>query len=196
MDNAAHPTAPVNEPANENEPTTTHDGPTPEAPEPEKSGPQAEIARLTDELAKARDQWVRAVAEADNIRKRAQRDMEDNAKYAVTSFARDMVSVLENLQRASDSIPANDRESNLLFKTLSEGVDLTLKELLNIFTQNGIRRVDPMDAKFDHNLHQAVAQVERDDVAPGTVVQVVQAGYTIHDRLLRPAMVVVAKAGA
>jgi len=156
---------------------------------------QAEIERLTAELAKLQDQWVRAVAEADNIRKRSQRDMEENAKYAITGFARDMVSVLENLKRASDSIPQSERAGNDLLKTLGEGVDLTLKELLAIFQNNGIKRIDPLNAKFDHNFHQAVAQVERDDVVPGTVVQVVQAGYVIHDRLLQPAMVVVSKAG-
>ena len=104
-----------------------------------------------------------------------------------------MVSVLENLRRASESIPPDARDSNPVFKTLGEGVDLTLQELLNIFVKYGIRRIDPQGEKFDHNFHQAVTQVERDDVPPGTVVQVVQAGYLIHDRLLRPAMVAVSK---
>ena len=155
---------------------------------------QDEIARLTEELAAARDQRIRAVAEADNIRKRAARELEENSKYAISGFAADMVSVLENLKRASDIIPADKRSGNDLLKSLGEGVDLTLKELLSIFENNGIKRVDPLNTKFDHNLHQAVAQVERTDVIPGTVVQVVQAGYVIHDRLLRPAMVVVSKA--
>ena len=180
--------------ANENEePQETAAAPAQELSPEEQL--QAEITRLTEELAKTRDQWVRAVAEVDNVRKRSQRDMEDNARYAISGFARDMVSVLENLKRASDSVPVSERANNPLLKTIGEGVDLTLKEMLSIFTNNGIKRVDPLDAKFDHNLHQAVAQVERDDVAPGTVVQVVQAGYVIHDRLLQPAMVVVSKAG-
>jgi len=179
--------------ANENEvPNETS------ADEPMESSPenplQDEIERLNAELAKTKDQWVRAVAETDNIRKRAQRDLEENSKYAVTAFARDMVSVLENLKRASDSIPHAARASNDLLKTLGEGVDLTLQELLSTFKNNGIKRIDPKDAKFDHNFHQAVSQIERDDVPPGTVIQVVQAGYTLHDRLLQPAMVVVSKA--
>jgi molecular chaperone GrpE len=153
-----------------------------------------EIIRLGEELAKMRDQWVRAVAETDNIRKRSVRELEDNTRYAVSGFAGDMVSVLENLKRASDSVPVSERDGNPLLKTIGEGVDLTLKEMLTIFEQNGIKRIDPLDLKFDHNLHQAVAQAQRDDVPVGTVVQVVQAGYMIHDRLLRPAMVVVAKA--
>ena len=155
---------------------------------------QAEIDRLNEELAKLRDQWVRAVAETDNIRKRSQRDLEENSRYAVSGFARDMVSVLENLKRASDTIPQSERSGNDLLSSLGQGVDLTLKELLSVFANNGIKRVDPQDQKFDHNMHQAVAQVEREDVPPGTVVQVVQAGYVIHDRLLQPAMVVVSKA--
>lgn len=170
------------------------------APEPAgaegRDARDEQIVRLTEEAAKYRDQWVRAAAEAENIRKRAQRELEENARYAVTGFARDMVEVLENLSRASSSIPAEKREGSDLLKTLGEGVDLTLQELVNIFQRYGIRRIDPQGQKFDHNVHQAVVQVERADVPAGTVVQVVQAGYLIHDRLLRPAMVVVSRAPA
>lgn len=154
---------------------------------------EEEIARLTAEVAKYKDQWVRTAAEADNIRKRSQREMEESSKYAVTGFARDMVEVLENLTRASASIPPEKREGNELLKTLGEGVDLTLQDLLNIFSRYGITRIDPQGQKFDHNFHQAVVQVDRTDIPAGTVVQVVQSGYTIHDRLLRPAMVAVSK---
>jgi molecular chaperone GrpE len=153
----------------------------------------SKIEALEAENAKLRDQWVRAVAETDNVRKRAQRDQEELSKYAVSGFARDMISVLENLKRATDTIPAGAREDNELLKTLGEGVDLTLQELLGIFERYGIIRLYPLNEKFDHNFHQAVVQVEQADVPPGTVVQVVQAGYTIHDRLLRPAMVAVSK---
>ena len=155
---------------------------------------QGEMEKLKEENAKLRDQWVRAAAEAENVRKRASREMEDLSRYAVTGFARDMVSVLENLTRASESIPAEAAADNPLIGTLREGVELTLRELLGIFQRYGITRLAPLNQKFDHNFHQAVAQVPREDVAPGTVVQVVQAGYTIHDRLLRPAMVVVSSA--
>jgi molecular chaperone GrpE len=183
---------------------------TPESPEPEMGDsvgfgsdapPEApqdtaeqEIARLKEENAKLRDQWVRTAAEAENVRKRAQREMEDTARYAVTGFARDMVSVLENLSRAHESIPSDAAGDNELMHKLREGIDLTLRELLSIFQKFGIVRIAPLNQKFDHNFHQAVAQAERDDVPPGTVVQVIQAGYVIHDRLLRPAMVVVSKA--
>lgn len=156
----------------------------------------AELNQLREDNAKLKDQWVRAAAETENVRKRSQREQEETARYAVTGFARDMVSVLENLRRATDSIPADARDSTPLLATLGQGVDLTLQELLGVFTRFGIARLDPMGEKFDHNFHQAVAQVESADHPPGTVMQVVQAGYVIHDRLLRPAMVVVAKAPA
>ncbi len=165
---------------------------TPKDNSPETAPPE-EIDRLTAENAQLRDKWMRAAAETENLRKRAQRDLEETSRYAVTGFARDMVNVLENLTRAVESIPAEGREGNELLQKLGEGVDLTLQELLSIFKKHGIARLFPLNQKFDHNFHQAVVQVERDDVPPGTVVQVVQAGYVIHDRLLRPAMVAVSK---
>ena len=155
----------------------------------------ARIAALEEEVAKLKDSVVRAVAETDNVRKRSQRDLEENSKYAVTGFAKDMVSVLENLKRANDSFTTESMGESVLLKTIAEGVYLTLQELLGIFQKFGITRIDPMGQKFDHNLHQAVAQVEMADKESGTVIQVVQAGYMIADRLLRPAMVVVSKAG-
>ena len=150
------------------------------------------VTRLEEEAARLRDQWLRAVADTENLRKRMQREQEDTAKYAITSFARDMVHVLENLKRAAESVHAASENESL--KPVAEGIDLTLDELLGIFKRHGINRVDPLNQKFDHNFHQAVAQAERNDVPAGTVVQVVQAGYVIHDRLLKPAMVVVSKA--
>jgi molecular chaperone GrpE len=165
-------------------------------PPPEEPAEQPDpIATLEAEVAKYKDQWIRAAAETENVRKRGERDREEISKYAVSGFARDMVSVLENLKRAVESIPEEARKEGGLLSTMAEGVDLTLQELLGIFDKYQIKRIDPMGQKFDHNLHQAVVQVERDDVPPGTVIQVVQAGYTIHDRLLRPAMVAVSKQG-
>jgi|CXWL01.1.fsa_nt_gi molecular chaperone GrpE len=153
----------------------------------------ARIAQLEEECAKLRDGWTRAVAETDNVRKRSQRDLEENSKYAITGFAGDMVSVLENLQRAIETIPADEAAKNPVLKTFGEGINLTLQELLGIFQKYGIVRINPMGQKFDHNFHQAVVQVENNDVEAGTVVQVIQSGYMIADRLLRPAMVAVSK---
>lgn len=163
-----------------------------ETPPGDKTGEK--IAQLEAEVAKFRDQWMRAVAETENVRKRAQRDQEDTARYAIASFARDLVNVIENLKRALETIPPEARKEEGLLKTVAEGVELTQREMLSVFEKFGVRRISPEGQKFDHNLHQAVVQVERSDVAPGTVVQVVQAGYVLHERLLRPAMVAVAKA--
>lgn len=164
----------------------------PDAPQADPR--DAKITELEAEITKIRDSWVRAAAETDNIRKRSQRELDDMRKYAINGFAADMVSVLENLKRAADSIPADARTGNDLLKVLGEGVDLTLQELLATFERYGIKRIDPIGQKFDHNLHQAVVQVEQEGVEPGTVVQVVQAGYILGERLLRPAMVAVSKA--
>ncbi len=144
------------------------------------------------ELAAMKDQALRALAEVENTRRRAEREMGDMSKYAVTSFARDLVSVIENLQRAVESIPAELKEAQPAVSNLAMGVEMTLKELLGVFERQGIKRLDPIGQKFDHNFHQAVAQIDTPDAEPGTVVQVLQAGYVIHDRLLRPAMVGVA----
>ncbi len=154
----------------------------------------ARITQLEEECSKLKESWVRAVAETDNIRKRSQRDLEENKKYAITSFATDMVNVLENLKRATEIIPSGQtEEAENLLKIIGEGINLTLQDLLNIFQKYNIIRIDPLGQKFDHNFHQAVAQIENNDVEAGTIVQVVQAGYMIADRLLRPAMVAVSK---
>ncbi len=144
------------------------------------------------EIAALKDQALRALAETENTRRRAERELQDMSKYAVTGFARDLVSVLENLQRAVDSVPAELKESQPAVANLAIGVEMTLKELLGVFNRQGIERIDPMGQKFDHNFHQAIAQIDTPDAESGTVVQVLQAGYKIHDRLLRPAMVGVA----
>lgn len=153
----------------------------------------SKIHQLAEESARYKDQWVRSVAEAENTRKRLQRELEDNARYAVSNFAKDMVEVLENLSRASNSIPQDAVNSSDVLKTLNDGLSLTRQEMLRTLEKYGIQRIDPVGQKFDHNFHQAVVQIPRTDVPDGTVVQVVQAGYVIHDRLLRPAMVAVSK---
>jgi molecular chaperone GrpE len=145
------------------------------------------------QIAELRDQLMRALAETENVRKRAQRDVEEANKYAVTGFARHLVSVLENLQRATQSIPGELRASNPAVKNLSDGVEMTQRELLTVFEKFGIRRIDPVNEKFDHNFHQAMTQIADDKVEPGTILQVLQAGYVLHDRLLQPALVAVAK---
>jgi molecular chaperone GrpE len=152
------------------------------------------IKELEEETAKLKDAYLRAMAETENVRTRAKRDADDTAKYATTKFARDMVNIIENLGRATQSISAEARSDNPVLKQVGEGLDMTMQELLGIFERHGIKRIDPMGEKFDHNYHQAVAQIPSAEAAPGTVLQVLQAGYVLHDRLLRPAMVNVAVA--
>jgi molecular chaperone GrpE len=154
------------------------------------------IAEQAAEIAQLKDQYLRAMAETENVRTRARRDSEDTAKYATTKFARDMVTVIENLQRAADSITPEARAGSDVVKQVGDGIDMVKQELLGIFERNGITRINPESQKFDHNFHQAVAQVESKDVPAGHVVQVLQAGYVLHDRLLKPAMVTVATAPA
>lgn len=162
------------------------------APEAMARALQALLDQKEGELAAMKDQALRAMAETENTRRRSERELADMNKYAVTNFAKDLVNVLENLQRATDAIPAELRSSQPAVNSLATGVEMTLKELLTVFERYGIVRIDPMGQKFDHNYHQAVAQVDAPDAEPGSVVQVLQAGYSIHDRLLRPAMVAVA----
>lgn len=165
------------------------------APEAMARALQALLEQKETELAAMKDQALRALAETENTRRRSERELADMSKYAVTNFARDLVNVLENLQRATDAISPELRTNQPAVASLATGVEMTLKELLTTFERYGIVRIDPMGQKFDHNYHQAVAQIDSPGVEAGTVVQVLQAGYSIHDRLLRPAMVAVAAAG-
>ncbi len=151
----------------------------------ESRSPEEQIAELKDRL-------LRAMAETENVRRRAERDKADAAKYAIANFARDVLVIADNLHRALESTPKDIRDDDPV-KNLITGVEMTEKELLAILERHGIRRIDPLDAKFDHNYHQAMFEVPGTGKPNGTVVQVVQTGYVIHDRLLRPAMVGVAK---
>jgi molecular chaperone GrpE len=157
--------------------------------------PQEAIAALQAENADLKDKWLRAHAEVENIRKRAEREREDAAKYSITKLARDIVAVGDNFQRAIDAVPAGAAERDAALKSFLEGVTMTERELLNALDRHGIRRVQPLNEPFNPHLHQAVAQVPRPDVPTGTIVEVYQAGYMIEDRVLRPAMVGVAQGG-
>ena len=148
---------------------------------------------LRADLDDAKDRLLRAMAETENLRRRAQREREDAAKYAISGFARDLLSVVDNLRRALDSLSEEHRGDESLAGLIS-GVENTERELLSAFERHGIRRVDPLGEKFDHNFHQAMFHLEASDQPAGTVVEVVQAGYVIADRLLRPALVGVSKA--
>jgi len=151
------------------------------------------MAQLEADLAEFRDKHLRALAEIENVRRRGEKEKADALKYAATNFAKDILGVADNLRRAIEAVPEDAAEADGPVKTLIEGVELTEKELLSIFERHGIKPIAADGQKFDHNLHQAMMEVPDTGQPSGTVVQVLQGGYTIHDRLLRPAMVGVAK---
>lgn len=153
------------------------------------------IAALQAEAADLKDKWMRAHAEIDNIRKRTEREKEEIAKYAVTKLARDIVGVGDNLQRAIGAIPVGAAEQDPALKSFLEGVMLTERDLLNALERHGIKRLHPLNEPFNPHLHQAMMEMPRSDVPEGTIVEVFQPGFTIEDRVLRPAMVAVAKGG-
>ena len=174
-------------------PTTPETEDTAEPVTIEMPSAEGRIAELEAEVAKYKDQALRALAEQENVRRRAQRDREDALKFATSGFAKDLVTVADNLRRAIESVPEAQAAKDELLKGLMSGVSATERELLGAFEKHGIRKLDPMGEKFDHNFHQAIFELESTGKPAGTVVQVLQAGYTLHDRLLREAMVGVAK---
>jgi molecular chaperone GrpE len=154
------------------------------------------VAKLEAELAEGKDRLLRTLAESENQRRRAQREREDTQRYAASSFAKDLLDVADNLRRALASVPAGEVQDERV-KGLLEGVAATERALLAAFERNGIRRIEPqLGERFDVNQHQAMFEVENTGRPAGSVVQVLQAGYQMHDRLLRPALVGVAKADA
>jgi molecular chaperone GrpE len=181
------------EPENMDETTNGNAAANDQNVEPE-IGIEERLARAEAEAAEFKDKALRALAEVENIRRRGEREREDALKYATTNFARDLVSSADNLRRALSSVPDAEVKDELT-KTLLAGVAATERELLGAFEKHGIRRVDPKGEKFDHNFHQAIFEVENTGKPAGTVVEVLQPGYVLHDRLLRPAMVGVAKSG-
>jgi len=154
------------------------------------------LLRLLKENEELKDRALRAAAEMENLRRRTARDVHDARSYAIANFARDMLSVSDDLARALDAIPADVKASgDAGFKALIEGVEITERAMLAALERHGVRRLQPQGEKFDPNFHQAMFEVPNPDVPSGTVVQVVQTGYSIGDRVLRPAMVGVAKGG-
>lgn len=159
------------------------------------AGDSGRVAELEGQVDDLTDRLLRAVAETENVRRRGEKERDDLRKYAVQKFAEDMLAVADNLKRALDAIPAEARDNEAV-KVLIEGVELTGRELAGALERHGVRLIDAAGKRFDPNLHQAVFEVESADAAPGTVMQVLRDGYTLHDRLLRAAMVGVAKAPA
>ena len=153
-----------------------------------------EVAALKAEIAELKDRALRALADAENTRRRAEREKQDASLYAISKFARDMLGVADNFARAIEACPPDARESaSPQLKAVIEGVEATDRQLLATLERHGIKQIETANAKFDPNLHQAIAEVPSQGKPAGAIVDVVQAGYVIGERLLRPAMVTVAR---
>jgi molecular chaperone GrpE len=154
----------------------------------------ARIAELEAERDELKDRWMRAEAEMANVRARARRDVDETRQYAVQKFAADVVEAAENLRRGLDSLPKAEPGQPEIVTRLRDGIEGVERSFLALLERNGIRKQDPTGQPFDPNLHQAMAEQESANQAPGTVIQAWTPAWTLHGRLLRPAMVVVAKA--
>ena len=172
---------------------TTPDGPETDA-SPTESSAEA-VVRLEAEVTDLKDRLLRALAETENLRRRAERDVGDARQYAVSRFAGDLVGVADNLERALASVPAEAARASAALKTLADGVALTGRELLQVFEKHGIRRIEPLGERFDPHLHEALFEAADPSVPSGTVSTVVSPGYVIGSRPLRAAKVGVARGG-
>jgi molecular chaperone GrpE len=186
------PNRPHDDPANPSgEPVVSKPYVMPDDPEP------GSVELLQKEVAEARDKTLRTLAEMENLRARTKREVADAKTYGITGFARDVLEIADNLQRTLDAVSAEAKaNADPGLKALIEGVELTERSLLNALEKNGVKKFDPSGEKFDPNFQQAMYEVPDPSVPAGTVVQVVQAGYMIGERVLRPALVGVAKGGA
>jgi molecular chaperone GrpE len=165
---------------------------------PEDAGAQlgADLDALLVENADMRDRLLRTMAEMENLRRRTEREKADTARYAISNFARDVLTVGDNLKRTIEHVPADAAAQDPALKSFLEGVEITERELLNVLERHGVTRIEPLGQRFDPNCQQAMYEVQNAEVPDGTVVDVMQAGYIIGDRCLRPALVAVAKGGA
>ena len=154
--------------------------------------PEELIEKLNEEITGLKDQRLRAIAELENFRKRAEKDHSDALKYGVSNFAKEIITIRDNIERAQSSI-SDEAKNNETIKSVIEGIDLIAQSVVATFEKIGIKKIESLNEKFDHNLHQAMMEIENDELEPGTIVQELIPGYTLHDRLLRPAMVGVSK---
>ena len=175
------------------------DSPKAESQEQANNGPDqigADLNALLLENAEMRDRVLRTMADMENLRRRTEREKSDTARYAISNFARDVLTVGDNLKRTVQHVPAEAAAQDPALKSFLEGVEITERELLNVLERHGVTQIDPLGQRFDPNCHQAMYEVQNAEVPEGTVVDVMQSGYMIGDRCLRPALVAVAKGGA
>ena len=150
------------------------------------------IEKLKVDIEELKDQRLRSVAELENYRKRSEKDQSDALKYGITNFAKEVISIRDNIERANASI-LDEIKSDEKIKPVIEGLELIHQSIISVLDRFEIKKIESIDQKFDHNFHQAMVEIERDDCEPGTIVQELIPGYMLHDRLLRPAMVGVSK---
>ena len=172
--------------------TTENDEPQKAADSAEEESEESEQEKLQEEIRTLKEDKIRVLAEMENLRKRFDREKIDSIKYGSVNFARDILSPGDNLERALSAINQEEDHPQSI-KNLIEGLKMVQKEFSSALEKNGISKINSMNEKFDPNLHQAMMEVERDDLDEGIVVQEIQTGYMMHDRLLRPAMVGVSK---
>jgi molecular chaperone GrpE len=191
MNDTPRPDAMAPEPDNPGAPQ-----PQGQASKPQPSRPYVDPSLLVDEAAELKDRLLRTLAEMENLRKRTEREVADARQYGIANFARDILGVADNFRRALEAVgPELRADENASVHALIEGVELTERDLQKALEKNGIRKIEPLGEKFDPHLHQAMYEVPDPSVPAGSVVQVVQAGYVIGERILRPALVAVAKGG-
>ena len=166
----------------------TQEAQTEQATEEKALSPEAQIAEMKDQL-------LRALAEAENTRRRAAKDREEARKFAISSFARDLLSVSDNLRRALEAVPEDISGSSDHFKNLLTGVEATERALLKTLENHGVKKIEPLDEVFDPNFHEVMFEAPMPDKPAGTIIQVMEPGYVLNERLLRPARVGVAKEG-
>jgi molecular chaperone GrpE len=183
---------PIEEPSM---PDSEQEGVSPEQLKAMIAALQSELEKKSAELAAKQDLYLRAVAETENVRRRLEKEKEETAKYAVSKFAKDILSVGDNFQRAIAAVPKDAIETDPALRTLLDGVILAERDYRGVLERHGIIVIDPVGQPFDPHQQQAVMEQENADVPAGTVLQVFQVGYMIEDRCLRPAMVVVSKGG-
>ena len=178
----------------ENQTSETEEQVSEEAKEKEEAeiSPEDLIEKLNEDITSLKDQRLRAIAELENFRKRAEKDQSDALKYGISNFAKEIINIRDNIERAQSSI-SEEAKNNEAIKSVIEGIDLIAQSVITTFEKIGIKKIESLNEKFDHNLHQAMMEIENDDLEPGTIVQELIPGYTLHDRLLRPAMVGVSK---
>ena len=182
--------------ANEDRPKSADSGQDEKNGKPEPGvEPGLELEALIGENAELRDRLLRTMADMENLRRRTEREKTDTTRYAISNFARDVLTIGDNLKRAVDHVPAEAAADDPALKSFLEGVELTERELVNMLERHGVTRLEPIGERFDPNCQQAMYEVQNPDMPEGMVVEVMQAGYTIGDRCLRPALVAISKGG-